>query len=74
MHPELGNQEFRTTTAIKTRLERAGLRPRVLAMGTGLICDIHSEPGPGADQQTADRQAAESATAAVPQAAGPAHA
>ncbi|MEU4969665.1 amidohydrolase [Streptomyces smyrnaeus] len=43
MHPELGNQEFRTTTAIKTRLERAGLRPRVLAMGTGLICDIHPE-------------------------------
>ncbi|MBO8186815.1 amidohydrolase [Streptomyces spirodelae] len=47
MHPELGNQEFRTTTAIKTRLERAGLRPRVLAMGTGLICDIHPEAGAG---------------------------
>ncbi|MEU2607192.1 amidohydrolase [Streptomyces albus] len=47
MHPELGNQEFRTTTALKTRLERAGLRPRVLAMGTGLICDIH--PGTGAE-------------------------
>ncbi|KAB1140322.1 amidohydrolase [Streptomyces luteolifulvus] len=40
MHPELGNQEFRTTAAIKARLERAGLRPRVLAVGTGLICDI----------------------------------
>lgn len=40
MHPELGNQEFRTTAAIKERLEKAGLRPRVLAMGTGLICDI----------------------------------
>ncbi|MFI1365892.1 amidohydrolase [Streptomyces griseochromogenes] len=40
MHPELGNQEFRTTAAIKERLERAGLRPRVLATGTGLICDI----------------------------------
>ncbi len=51
MHPELGNQEFRTTAALKTRLERAGLRPRVLAMGTGLICDIHpglgQEPGDG---------------------------
>ncbi|MFQ3559348.1 M20 family metallopeptidase [Streptomyces gramineus] len=45
MHPELGNQEFRTTAAIKERLERAGLRPRVLAMGTGLVCDI----GPEAD-------------------------
>ncbi|WP_427920366.1 M20 family metallopeptidase [Streptomyces sp. cg40] len=40
MHPELGNQEFRTTAAIKTRLEQAGLEPRVLAIGTGLVCDI----------------------------------
>ncbi|XIG75486.1 amidohydrolase [Streptomyces sp. SGAir0957] len=40
MHPELGNQEFRTTAAIKARLEKAGLTPRVLATGTGLICDI----------------------------------
>jgi amidohydrolase len=41
MHPELGNQEFRTTAAIKARLEHAGLRPRTLPMGTGLLCDIH---------------------------------
>ncbi|MGK5630802.1 amidohydrolase [Streptomyces sp. URMC 123] len=40
MHPELGNQEFRTTAALKGRLERAGLRPRVLPLGTGLMCDI----------------------------------
>jgi amidohydrolase len=40
MHPELGNQEFRTTAAIKERLEKAGLKPRVLAVGTGLVCDI----------------------------------
>jgi amidohydrolase len=40
MHPELGNQEFRTTAAIKGRLEAAGLAPRVLATGTGLVCDI----------------------------------
>ncbi|MEC4015923.1 amidohydrolase [Streptomyces sp. H27-D2] len=40
MHPELGNCEFRTTAALKARLERAGLKPRVLAIGTGLICDI----------------------------------
>ncbi|MFI9581120.1 amidohydrolase [Streptomyces sp. NPDC052236] len=40
MHPELGNQEFRTTAALKARLERAGLAPEVLAIGTGLICDI----------------------------------
>jgi len=40
MHPELGNQEFRTTAAIKARLEQAGLEPRVLGIGTGLVCDI----------------------------------
>ncbi|MDQ0788781.1 amidohydrolase [Streptomyces sp. B3I7] len=40
MHPELGNQEFRTTAAIKARLEKAGLAPRVLDSGTGLVCDI----------------------------------
>ncbi|MEU4494383.1 amidohydrolase [Streptomyces sp. NBC_00210] len=42
MHPELGNQEFRTTAALKARLEQAGLRPRVLSTGTGLVCDIGS--------------------------------
>ncbi|MFJ8072711.1 amidohydrolase [Streptomyces sp. NPDC096176] len=47
MHPELGNQEFRTTAVIKARLEKAGLQPRVLAAGTGLICDIGT-PAPGA--------------------------
>ncbi|MFE1382573.1 amidohydrolase [Streptomyces sp. NPDC058740] len=40
MHPELGNQEIRTTAAIKERLERAGLAPRVLPSGTGLVCDV----------------------------------
>lgn len=40
MHPELGNQEFRTTAALKARLEQAGLAPQVLSIGTGLICDI----------------------------------
>lgn len=40
MHPELGNQEVRATAAIKERLERAGLAPRVLACGTGVVCDI----------------------------------
>jgi amidohydrolase len=49
MHPELGNQEFRTTAAIKARLEQAGLRPRVLAGGTGLVCDVGEglDRGPG---------------------------
>ncbi|WP_338699810.1 amidohydrolase [Streptomyces sp. Q6] len=45
MHPELGNQEFRTTAALKTRLEKAGLVPRVLGIGTGLVCDIGVEGG-----------------------------
>ncbi|TXS11125.1 amidohydrolase [Streptomyces sp. adm13(2018)] len=40
MHPELGNQEFRTTAALKARLEVAGLAPKVLPGRTGLICDI----------------------------------
>ncbi|MBL3667909.1 amidohydrolase [Streptomyces sp. M2CJ-2] len=47
MHPELGNQEFRTTAAIKERLERAGLAPRVLSSGTGVICDIGVTDGTG---------------------------
>ncbi|MGW2304058.1 amidohydrolase [Streptomyces sp. NPDC001809] len=46
MHPELGNQEFRTTAALKARLEAAGLAPKVLPGGTGLICDIGT-PDPG---------------------------
>ncbi|MFI1534199.1 amidohydrolase [Streptomyces anandii] len=48
MHPELGNQEFRTTAAIKARLEKAGLTPRVLPSGTGLVCDIGADTGAGA--------------------------
>jgi amidohydrolase len=39
-HPELGRQEFRTTQQVKARLEQAGLSPRVLPGGTGLLCDI----------------------------------
>ncbi|MFI1257300.1 amidohydrolase [Streptomyces netropsis] len=48
MHPELGNREFRTTAAVKARLEKAGLRPRTLTMGTGIVCDI----GPDIDTGT----------------------
>jgi len=39
-HPELGWQEVRTTRVIQERLEAAGLRPRNLPKGTGLVCDI----------------------------------
>ncbi|MFD7442295.1 amidohydrolase [Streptomyces sp. NPDC059909] len=45
MHPELGNQEFRTTAALKARLEAAGLHPRVLDSGTGLMCDVGTWDG-----------------------------
>ncbi|MGA5794844.1 M20 family metallopeptidase [Streptomyces cellulosae] len=49
MHPELGNQEFHTTAAIKERLQRVGLRPRVLSSGTGVICDIGTDEEAGTD-------------------------
>ncbi|MEV4611875.1 amidohydrolase [Kitasatospora sp. NPDC049258] len=39
-HPELGRQEFRTTRLLRERLLAAGLQPRVLPGGTGLIVDI----------------------------------
>ena len=49
MHPELGNQEVRTTAVLKARLEQAGLTPRVLDGGTGLVCDVlpGDSGGPG---------------------------
>jgi len=39
-HPELGRQEFRTTRLLRERLLAAGLAPRVLPGGTGMIVDI----------------------------------
>jgi amidohydrolase len=39
-HPELGNTEFRTTQLIADQLLAAGLAPRVLPSGTGVVCDI----------------------------------
>lgn len=39
-HPELGFAEHRTTSRIVERLEQAGLQPRRLPSGTGLLCDI----------------------------------
>jgi amidohydrolase len=41
-HPELAYQEHATTTLIAELLAEAGLRPKVLPGGTGLICDIGS--------------------------------
>ncbi|HLK77014.1 MAG TPA: amidohydrolase, partial [Streptosporangiaceae bacterium] len=39
-HPELANAEHRTTRRVALRLAAAGLRPRILPKGTGLIVDI----------------------------------
>jgi amidohydrolase len=39
-HPELGNHEVRTTERIASRLQAAGLEPRIMPEGTGLVCDI----------------------------------
>jgi amidohydrolase len=38
--PELGRTEHRTTELIAQRLMAAGLEPRTLPSGTGLVCDI----------------------------------
>src|SRR4051795_7292556 len=43
-HPELGGHEFRTTERIAAELATAGLVPRTLPSGTGLICDIGDMP------------------------------
>jgi len=42
-HPELARQELRTTAMVAERLRAAGLEPRVMPSGTGLICDIGGE-------------------------------
>ena len=45
--PELSYQEHATTQALVERLQVAGLVPRVLAIGTGLVCDVPGNaPGP----------------------------
>ena len=45
-HPELGRAERRTTALLVERLRAAGLAPRVLATGTGLVCEIGTGDGP----------------------------
>ncbi|WP_415916009.1 M20 family metallopeptidase [Speluncibacter jeojiensis] len=44
-HPELARDEYKTTEYVVSHLTAAGLSPRVLPGGTGLVCDIGS-PGP----------------------------
>jgi amidohydrolase len=45
-YPELGRQEYATTQFVAERLADAGLNPKVLPGGTGLICDIGPEHEP----------------------------
>ncbi|MDX6216581.1 MAG: hypothetical protein QOG99_2165 [Frankiales bacterium] len=42
-HPELGREERRTTAVLADHLTAAGLSPKVLAGGTGLVCDIGAD-------------------------------
>jgi amidohydrolase len=39
-HPELSGDEHATTELVEERLMLAGLTPRRLAVGTGLVCDL----------------------------------
>jgi amidohydrolase len=43
-NPELSGREFETAALVATRLEAAGLDPKLLPAGNGVICDI---PGTG---------------------------
>jgi amidohydrolase len=45
-NPELGRQEHRTTAYLCERLAAVGLTPKVLAGGTGVVCDIGTGEGP----------------------------
>jgi amidohydrolase len=45
-HPELSGQELRTTELVADRLRKAGLDPRVLPGGVGLLCDVGLGSGP----------------------------
>jgi amidohydrolase len=45
-HPELSGEEYATTELVAERLELAGLKPRRLSVGTGLVCDLEpATPG-----------------------------
>lgn len=44
--PELGRQEFATTQFVADRLVEAGLNPKALPGGAGLVCDFGPEYGP----------------------------
>ncbi|MBY8853358.1 amidohydrolase, partial [Saccharothrix sp. MB29] len=43
-HPELSRKEYATTELIARVLRSAGLKPRIMPGGTGLVCDVGSGP------------------------------
>jgi amidohydrolase len=45
-HPELGRLEHETTALLQSRLSAAGLAPKVLGVGTGVVCDVGHDEGP----------------------------
>lgn len=44
-HPEASGEEHETTDLIVERLQAAGLQPRVLPSGTGVVCDVGQGDG-----------------------------
>ena len=50
-HPELSRQEVRTTELVMSELTAAGLSPRRLPLGTGVVCDL----GPAGEPRIALR-------------------
>jgi amidohydrolase len=45
-HPELGREEHATTAFVCERLTAVGLTPKVLAGGTGVVCDVGTGSAP----------------------------
>ncbi|HEY5852831.1 MAG TPA: M20 family metallopeptidase [Aldersonia sp.] len=45
-NPELGHNEYATTEFVASHLTAAGLSPKPLPGGTGLICDLGPDAGP----------------------------
>lgn len=45
-HPEIAYQEVGTTSFLEQRLRAAGLEPRRLSTGTGLVVEVGEGPGP----------------------------
>ncbi|HYH23954.1 MAG TPA: amidohydrolase [Blastococcus sp.] len=45
-HPEVAFAEFETTSFLEQRLRSAGLAPRRLPTGTGMVCDVGADEGP----------------------------